>query len=100
MPTTVPNPDRQQPWPTGVNARLVTRMGVLLDNWDATVDITTHDNLAPTHDAHCRPCGWTAHLDTNRNKVVDKAQKHADRCTALPTPTSPATVQSAIHHSA
>ncbi|MEV5915727.1 hypothetical protein AB0M00_43455 [Streptomyces chartreusis] len=76
-------------WPKGVTARLVTRIGMRLDNPTATVDITTHPahDMLPTRlSADCRPCGWTQDRDDNHNKVLDKAQRHADNCTALPRP--------------
>lgn len=80
----------QQPWPDGVTARLVTRMGQRLSNPEATVDITTHPghgHLPTRLSAACRPCGWSLDRDDNHNKVLAKAQDHADGCTALPNPT-------------
>lgn len=89
--TTAPSLTKQQPWPDGVTARIVTTMGLRLGNPDATVDITTdpgHGMNAAAHEATCRPCGWTASRSVDRNKVIEKAQDHADGCTALPNPTA------------
>lgn len=78
-------------WPAGVTARLVTRIGMRLADPTATVDITTHParGMLPARlSAACQPCGWTQDRDDNHNKVLDKAQDHADQCTALPKPTA------------
>lgn len=77
-------------WPADVSARLLTRVGILLDDPDATVDI--HDDEDEQHGrstAVCRPCGWTkGHGLAYRNEVLDWARDHAADCTALTKPTA------------
>lgn len=79
-----------QAWPDGVTARILTRTGRLFNEMNATVDI--HDEPAGTNarsTARCRPCGWTKdHGLTYRHQVLEWAQQHADRCTALAQPTT------------
>jgi len=79
-----PAPINQDPWPAGVTARILTRIGLRSrDLADATVDI--HDDDRST--ARCRPCGWTKdHGLPYRAEVLAWAQDHADQCTALPNP--------------
>lgn len=99
---TTPSLRTQTKWADGITARIVTHMGLLLDNPEATVDITTHHGHAPnldTHEAACKPCGWNTPRYTDRNKVLDQAQDHANVCTALPNPAAGTTAQPAIHHS-
>lgn len=90
IPTQTTGLATQTPWLEGVTARIVTRMGLRLNNPNATVDITEHPRpgLATTHKAHCQPCGWQDDAYADRNKVLDKAQYHADLCSALPKPTT------------
>lgn len=87
--TTSTRPDltTQPDWPDGTTARFVTRIGMVTRDPRAVVDIHTNADHPAIHYATCRPCGWTD-SDTKRNKVVDKAQDHADGCTALPNPTA------------
>lgn len=77
------------PWPTGVTARFLTRVGMHSRYFiNATVDI--HDDPPATgarSTARCRPCGWTNdHGLSYRHEVIQRAQDHADNCTALPNP--------------
>lgn len=78
-------PVNQEPWPEGVTARLLTRIGMRSRDFaDATVDI--HDSDARSI-ARCRPCGWTRdHGLPYRDQVLEQAREHAAECTALPNP--------------
>lgn len=82
---TNPTPINQAPWPDGVTARLLTRIGMRSRDFaDATVDI--HDSDARSI-ARCRPCGWTRdHGLPYRDQVLEQAREHAAECTALPNP--------------
>jgi hypothetical protein len=81
MTTTVQTPTT---WPANVTARFLTRTGIHLRDLNATVDVTdTADRTIAT----CWPCGWTSeHGTAYRHQVLDRAQQHADGCTALPNP--------------
>lgn len=87
---TNPTPINQQPWPEGVTARILTRLGMRSREFaDATVDI--HDNpddgLGGSSTARCRACGWDKdYVLTHRYKTLDAAREHAADCTALPKP--------------
>jgi hypothetical protein len=71
-------------WPTNVTARILTRSGLHIRDLAATVDITETGSRTV---ATCQPCGWTTdHGTTYRHQVLEKAQHHADGCTALPNP--------------
>lgn len=82
---------RATPWPAGVTARILTRVGIRSREFaDATVDITdtprdgTRDGRST---ALCRPCGWSKDNGlTYRNTVLEWAREHAADCTALPNP--------------
>lgn len=80
-------PITQTPWPDGVTARILTRVGMRSRDFiNATVDITNADDRST---ATCRPCGWTRdHGLTYRDKVLEMAREHASDCTALPNPTT------------
>lgn len=80
---------RNEPWPAGVTARILTRYGHTHDALTATVDV--HDN-----DATCQSCGWTSKRSIVRNQVLEEASQHARDCMALPRPDT----NTAIHHSA
>jgi len=76
-------------WPEGVTARLVTRMGLLLNDPTAVVVLSEqhHEGLytPADHNAVCIPCGWTT-SNSDHNKTVEASQAHADGCTGLPNP--------------
>lgn len=89
---TAPASPRTAPWPAGVTARILTRVGIRSREFtNATVDITdTRDGSSlGTSTAICRPCGWTKdHGLPYRNTVLEWAREHALDCTALPQPTA------------
>lgn len=82
-----PTPINQTPWPDGVTARILTRIGMRSrDLADATVDIHDTDTRST---ARCRPCGWTKdHGIAYRAEVLEWARGHAADCTGLPQPTA------------
>lgn len=88
--TTSTRPDltTQPDWPDGATARIVTRIGMATRDPKAVVDLHAHPDNPALHQATCQACGWTADTDSKRNKVVERAQDHADGCTALPNPTA------------
>jgi hypothetical protein len=68
-----------QAWPAGVTHRYLNLAG-------ATVDISTSPATGKTH-ALCGGCPWTDD-STTPGYVHGKAQAHAERCRALPRPTT------------
>lgn len=65
-----------QPWPVGVIARYLTVAG-------ATVDLTRTDGGLTT--SYCTSCGDSRFPNTEVY-VRSEAQRHAERCRALPRP--------------
>ena len=77
--------DAPETWPAGITARILTSAAILTRDRNATVDI--HDDPNGRSTATCQPCGWTFdHGHEYRPKVLEQAQQHADRCTALAHP--------------
>jgi hypothetical protein len=75
---------QREAWPTGVTARILTRVGMLASALEgATVDIID-DPAKGSSAAACRACGDSS---PSHSHVLPWARKHAADCTALPQPT-------------
>ncbi|MFP8904798.1 hypothetical protein [Streptomyces atacamensis] len=64
-------------WPEGVDLRYLTLVGATVDLYDAD----------ESHPAACLGCGDSA-SETDWHQAKAWAQSHAERCRALPRPTT------------